>query len=233
MWISAFITLIGIIIQVASQNIAMFVVARFIVGLGNGAAFICGPIYLAEIFPLKWRGIGLALFMDFFYVGTEAIYSPALGSLSCLANNILLLSLGGLLSSGITYGTAKIETTWAWRLPSILQILFMVLAVIVLPWVPESPRWLVYQDRHSEALHSIAATQADGNTEDPVVLLTYQEIIDTLQTERETGQKTRYVDLVKSKRSLRRLMLAGSAAIISMVSGKGTSSIYWFCSEVN
>ena len=96
----------------------------------------------------------------------------------------------------------------------------MVLAVIVLPWVPESPRWLVYQDRHAEALDAIALVQSDGNRDDPVVLLTYQEIIDTLQTEVEHGQKTSYLDLVKSKQSLRRLMLASSVAIISMVSGK-------------
>ena len=76
MWISAVITLIGIILQTAAQNIAMFVVARFIVGIGNGATFICGPIYLAEIFPLKWRGIGLAIFMDFFYVGMKH-YAPS------------------------------------------------------------------------------------------------------------------------------------------------------------
>ncbi|KAI1099865.1 hexose transporter [Jackrogersella minutella] len=201
MWISAMITLVGVILQAAAQNIAMFVVARFIVGIGNGATFVCGPVYLAEIFPLKWRGIGLALFMDFFYVG-------------------------GLLSSGITYGTAKIPTTWAWRLPSILQALFMVLAVIVLPWVPESPRWLVYKDRHTEALNSIAVTQADGNVDDPVVLLTYQEILDTLHTEVEIGQKTNWVDLFKSKKSMRRLMLAASAAVISMVSGNNIVTFY-------
>ncbi|KAI2465816.1 hexose transporter [Annulohypoxylon bovei var. microspora] len=201
MWISAIITLIGVILQAASQNIAMFVVARFIVGVGNGATFLCGPIYLAEILPLKWRGVGLAIFMDFFYVG-------------------------GLLSSGITYGTSKISTTWAWRLPSILQALFMVLAVIVLPWVPESPRWLVYQDRHAEALNVIAVTQADGNLEDPVVLLTYQEITDTLQTEVESGQKTGYLELVKSKRSMTRLMLALSVAVISMASGNNIITFY-------
>lgn len=105
----------------------------------------------------------------------------------------------------------------------------MVVAVIVLPWVPESPRWLVYQDRHAEALNAIAVTQADGNVEDPVVLLTYQEIIDTLKTEVETGQKTSYRDLVKSKQSMRRLMLASSVAVISMVSGKGIVSISRVC----
>ncbi|KAI1760131.1 hexose transporter [Hypoxylon sp. FL1150] len=200
-WVSAVITLIGVVLQACSQNIAMFVVARFVVGVGNGATFICGPVYLAEILPLKWRGVGLAIFMDFFYVG-------------------------GLISSGITYGTASIQSTWAWRLPSILQGLFMILAVILLPFVPESPRWLAYRGRHEEALEALAITQSDGIVDDPVVLLTYQEIIDTLKTEVETGQKTSYADLFKSKQSMRRLMLASSVAVITMASGNNIITFY-------
>lgn len=69
MWVASIITVIGAILQTASQNIAMFVCSRFIVGLGNGATFLCAPVYLAEILPLNWRGIGLGIFMDFFYVG--------------------------------------------------------------------------------------------------------------------------------------------------------------------
>jgi MFS family permease len=69
MWITAVITLLGAVLQTAAQNIAMFVVARFIVGVGNGAAFLCGPVYLSEVLPMKWRGVGLGIFMSFFYVG--------------------------------------------------------------------------------------------------------------------------------------------------------------------
>ncbi|KAJ9131802.1 Hexose transporter [Pleurostoma richardsiae] len=181
MWFSAYITLVGVVIQAAAQNIAMFVVGRFVVGLGNGATFICGPIYLAEMFPTKWRGVGLAIFMDFFYVG-------------------------GLLSSGITYGTAKILSTWAWRLPSILQGLFMISAVIMLPFLPESPRWLVHRGRHEEAIEAIAVTHADGNQEDPVT--------------------TGYLELVKSKKSMRRVALALSVAVIAMASGNNIITFY-------
>lgn len=69
MWGSAVISTIGTIIQTASQNSAMFVVSRFIVGVGNGAAFLCVPVYLAEVLPLSWRATGLGIFMSFFYVG--------------------------------------------------------------------------------------------------------------------------------------------------------------------
>lgn len=80
MWISAMITLVGVVLQAAAQNIAMFVVARFVVGLGNGAAFLCGPVYLAETLTLKWRGIGLGIFMSFFYVGKSGQIVPRLSS---------------------------------------------------------------------------------------------------------------------------------------------------------
>ncbi|KIW99487.1 uncharacterized protein Z518_11226 [Rhinocladiella mackenziei CBS 650.93] len=201
MWISAAITLVGVILQAAAQNIAMFVVARFVVGLGNGATYLCGPIYLAETLPLKWRAIGLGIFMDFFYVG-------------------------GLLAAGITYGTAKMESTWAWRLPSALQSFFTILSVIALPFIPETPRWLVYRGRHAEALDAIAVTHAHGNREDPMVLVIYKEIIDTLAQEAESGRRTSYRELVKSKSSLRRLMLCASVAVITMVSGNNIISFY-------
>ena len=148
----------------ASQNIAMFVVARFVVGLGNGATYVCAPIYLAEMLPLKWRAIGLGMFMDCYYVGKKF----CLCHLSSLAENIS----GGLLSAGVTYGTAQITGSWAWRLPSAIQGLFSIISVLVLPFVPETPRWLVYHGRHAEAIASIAVTHSNGNCEDPVVLVT-------------------------------------------------------------
>ncbi|CAK7213496.1 hypothetical protein SCUCBS95973_001813 [Sporothrix curviconia] len=202
LWLSALLTLIGAVIQASAQNIGMFVAARFIVGIGNGATFTAGPAYLVECFPVQSRGIGLAIFMDFFYVG-------------------------GLLSSGITYGTAQIASTWAWRIPSLLQILFMILGVIVLPMLPESPRWLIYQDRHEEALEAISLLNSNGNKEDPVVLLTFQEIVETIKHETEMEhQKTSITELVKSKQSMHRMMLVLAVAVISMASGNNIITFY-------
>jgi MFS family permease len=70
MLIAWIITIVAVVIQTAAQNIAMFIFSRFLIGVGVGAAYVCCPIYLAETLPMEWRGWGLGIFMDFFYVGT-------------------------------------------------------------------------------------------------------------------------------------------------------------------
>lgn len=67
-WAAVF-TIVAIILQAAAQNIAMFVISRILVGFGNGASAIAGPVFLAETLPVKYRAWGLGIFYDFWYVG--------------------------------------------------------------------------------------------------------------------------------------------------------------------
>jgi MFS family permease len=69
MFWAAFSMVIAVVLQTAAQNIAMFVLARILIGFGITAAGMAGPTYLAETMPSKWRGWGLGIFNDFFYVG--------------------------------------------------------------------------------------------------------------------------------------------------------------------
>ena len=68
MFYAAVLTLLAVILQAAAQNIAMFVISRILIGLGTGASSIAAPVYLAETLPLRWRGVGLAIIYDFWYV---------------------------------------------------------------------------------------------------------------------------------------------------------------------
>lgn len=75
---SATITLIAVVIQTAAQNVAMFVIGRILIGFGTSASGLCGPVYLAETLPFKWRAWGLGVFNDFFYVGKYCLFRKEL-----------------------------------------------------------------------------------------------------------------------------------------------------------
>ena len=45
------------------------------------------------------------------------------------------VSVGALIAAGITLGTGKWNSTWAWRLPSLIQGIFSLGCIIVLPFM--------------------------------------------------------------------------------------------------
>ena len=173
----------------------MFVIARIVIGFGTSASGLSGPVYLAETFPYQWRAWGVGIFNDCYYVG-------------------------GLIAAGVTLATSHYGSNWAWRTPSLVQGIFSVLCIVVLPFIPESPRWLAYQG-HMEAAHIVVAqTHADGDMDDPIVLAQFKEIVDTLQFERESGVTLSPKEIIKSPNARKRVMLACSAALFSTIAGK-------------
>lgn len=62
----SWITIVGIILQTAAQDIAMFVVARIILGFGSAITGIAGSVYLSEAFSSRWRAWGVGLLNDFY-----------------------------------------------------------------------------------------------------------------------------------------------------------------------
>jgi MFS family permease len=195
------ITLIGVLLQTAAQNIAMFVVARIILGFGSALSGIASGAYLSETFPSRWRAWGVGLLNNFYYVGA-------------------------LIAAGITLGTGQWQSTWAWRLPSLFQGIFSVICIVILPFIPESPRWLAHEDYLEVSRTVVAQTNSNGDILDPVSVAVYKEIIDTIAWEKQEGRTMSPKEIVKTPVARKRLLIGMSAGPFSCIAGNIIASYY-------
>ncbi|KAF4425053.1 hypothetical protein F53441_14201 [Fusarium austroafricanum] len=184
-----------------SQNFAMFLSGRIILGLASGLSSISGATWLAETLPPNIRGLGLSITFSVYYVGA-------------------------LISAGVTYRTAEISGEWSWRLPILLQSMFSLICIGCLLLTPESPRWLAHQDMPDQVLKVIASIASDGDQSKPEVLQVYHDMIDSREKERSEGRTLSYAELFKTRTARRRVMLALSVAVIAMASGNNIASYF-------
>lgn len=95
-----------------------------------------------------------------------------------------------------------------------------------MPFIPESPRWLVHENLFDAARVSVAQTNANGDQTDPVVIAIYKEIVDTLKWEKEDGRQMGFKQIIKNPIARRRLLIGASAGPFSCVVGNIISSYY-------
>lgn len=128
----------------------------------------------------------------------------------------------------INYGLSFAGGGIAWRLPIALQMLFIIILFATVPWLPESPRWLISQDRTEEAA-IILADLADADVNAPHVVAERTEIEYSVRYERRNAERWR--DIIRGKagagtKSLRRLMLGTGLQAIQQFGGINVISYF-------
>lgn len=136
-----------------------------------------------------------------------------------------LWPFGAFVASWVTFGTFKMPSSWAWRIPSAIQGVPSVVQVFLIPFAPESPRWLIAKGRDEEALRTLAYYHADGNAQDPLVQFEFAEIKGSIESER-AQQRTDWLQLVRTPGNRRRMRVIIAIAFFSQWSGSGLVSYY-------
>ncbi|MEP7232963.1 MAG: sugar porter family MFS transporter [Ginsengibacter sp.] len=127
----------AILFAVSSLGIAMpmslnwFVFFRLIGGLGIGIASMLAPMYISEIAPAKIRG--------------QLVSINQLG----IVSGILLIYFVNATIAGWYDEAWNISTGWRWMFGS--GVFPSLIFLILLFFVPESPRWLAQKERWDEA----------------------------------------------------------------------------------
>ena len=163
--------------------------------------------------------------------GCVADHSPRYRSIASALNNCNYY-IGSILSSWVTFGTLQNipDSSWSWRLPSLLQGAVPALFFIPICLMPQSPRWLVSQGRREEAQQILAKQHANGRLDDPLVALELQEITAALEYEYAIN-KNRSVfsgwgEIVSTPGNRKRLFIIVHVGVGAQWNGVGIVSYY-------
>lgn len=194
------LVIIGAVIQTVATNYAMFVASRFVIGFGLGIVSTASPPLLSEVAYPTHR----AQIVSFLMVSWP---------------------LGSLLAAWVTYGTFKIDSSWSWRLPSLLQCVFSIVQACLVFFCPESPRWLIYKGRYEEARAILVKWHGYGDPNSRLARFEMAEISATLEVEK-IQKRSRWAEYISSRGNWHRFFLALYIPAMLQWSGNALTSYY-------
>jgi len=150
--IIAFIFLFASLGTAVATNWYVFVILRFLGGLGVGVSSVIAPIYISEIAPAKARGRLVILFQ----------FNIVFGILISYLSNYVI---------GLMFQDS-------WRLMLGIMAVPSFIFLVLLRFVPESPRWLIlHKSQNDEARETLRIINPDTYEEE------MQSIIDSKNEE--------------------------------------------------
>ncbi|KAK0214533.1 general substrate transporter [Armillaria fumosa] len=195
---------IGAIIQTASFNVTTILVSRIITGLGNGMNTANAPVWQSETTKASLRGTVIILGM-------------------------IMNIAGYALSNWITFGLSYVQGSISWRLPLALQLVFSIILLGTIPWLPESPRWLLAHGHEEQGAEILAALEGDHvKPTDIVIIERKTEILEAVRIEKETSPS--WSDLLRGRTGqsgmVKRMILGIGTQLMQQLSGINVTTYY-------
>ena len=110
-------------------------------------------------------------------------------------------------------GHSAEPSSFAWRWPIAFQAIFIFMILMSLPFLPESPRWLLQHGKYEEATEVFAIFQ-NSNTapSNPGALEECNEVMASIEEERHLGQASwKELFMEGKERNLSRVLLGAGA----------------------
>jgi sugar porter (SP) family MFS transporter len=194
----ATIMIIGVIIQVTSFidhiPLLQFFFGRVITGIGNGMNTSTIPTYQAECSRTSNRGLLICIEGGIIAIGTAIAYW---------------------IDFGASYGPAPL----VWRFPIAFQIVFGVIIVVGMVFLPDSPRYLISKGKVHDGEYVLAAL-AGLEIDDHHTQVQKQLVIESIEAA-GVANGAGYSDLLTGGKTqhFRRMIIGSSSQIAQQLSG--------------
>ncbi|OOQ83646.1 putative mfs monosaccharide protein [Penicillium brasilianum] len=151
-WLGALFGMIGGSLMAASQNANMFICARVITGIGIGFLNTIVPPWISELARAHNRGSNFALIFTSNYIGIIIAY-------------------------WLNYGVQNNSNeSFKWRFPLAFMTAPLILIATTVVFLPESPRWLIANNRREEAVEVLAKVRGDIHHNDPALVAEIEQL---------------------------------------------------------
>ncbi|XP_076898225.1 putative polyol transporter 4 [Bidens hawaiensis] len=188
MGIAAIVFQVGALIMTLAPNFQILMVGRLLAGVGIGFGVMIAPVYIAEISPTISRG-SFTSFPEIF------------------------INFGILLGYVSNYAFSGLPAHINWRIMLAVGILPSVFIAFALCIIPESPRWLVMQNRVDEARSVLLKTiDVEAEVEERLSEILKAAGIGTgIENKGGENQEEKAVwrELLSPSPSLRRMLITG------------------------
>ncbi|CAI7567061.1 unnamed protein product [Penicillium glandicola] len=199
--IGCVIMLCGVAMVSIGYHIALFVVGRIILGFGLGISQECSPLLVTELVHPQHRAVYSSIYNSLWYVGS-------------------------LIGACVALGTNHIQgSSWGWRVPCLLQGIPSICQLVFIWTVPESPRWLISKGKFEQAKKILAYVHAQGDENDALVNVEFDEIQQTIALEKEI-EGNNWSELWSTAGNRHRSIILISIGFFSQWSGNGIVSYF-------
>jgi sugar porter (SP) family MFS transporter len=199
-FVGSVIMVIGAILQGFAQHIAMYIIARMLLGFGILFAIISGSSLIGELAYPKERPFMTSLFNASYFIGS-------------------------ITAAAISIKTTTMTGNWGWRVPSLLQICPSLLQIGTVWLLPESPRWLISRDREDEAFAVLVKYHAEGDANSVLVQAEMAQIRSTIKLEMENSKQS-WMDMFRTRGMRRRVIISCFLGLFTQMSGNTLLSYY-------
>ncbi|KAK3329963.1 hypothetical protein B0H66DRAFT_572223 [Apodospora peruviana] len=201
MFTGAAIVIVGTCVQAPSTTQGQFLGGRFLLGFGVSFCCVSAPCYVSEMAHPRWRGTLTGLYNCTWYIGS-------------------------IIASWTVYGCAYIKNDSGWRIPIWCQMVTSGIVCLGVLWLPESPRWLMAQDRYDDAAAVLTKYHGEGLPDHPLVQLQLKEMVVQISSEASDKKWYDYHELWNTHSARRRLICVIGMAVFGQISGNSLSSYY-------